>query len=157
MRRNFKSHRGIESWTTSEFQIRQLMGSHGAKAVFIVDPGDGPAILKSVDCAFLGLATETITHWKKRDGEPEKQFQIQTIDNVIVCIDVQGGYERILNEAENFAGIQMPGQNIEDCVGQAGSDFLEKLTPKDTAHNERRGDPAVSHRTSFRRKPKISL
>lgn len=157
MRRNYLSRKGIESWTTSEFQIRQLLPANGAKAVFIIESADGSADLASIDCSFLGLASETIVHWKKRSNESEKQEQIQTIDNVIVCMEVRGGYERILNEAPNFAGIQMPGQKIEECLGQASSDFLVKLRPKEDSKNQGKDVRNFCERQTSRRNTKATL
>lgn len=136
MRRNLQSENGIQSWTISEFHIRQLLPANGAKAVFIIDCADKNLKLEAVACCFLGLASETITYWKKGADARDRQVRVQTIENAIVCIDIRGGYERILNEAPNFAGIQMPGQSIHECIGQAHSDLLVKLPSQDTT-NER--------------------
>lgn len=106
------------------YEILQLLPANGIKAVF-VDGDSDPVKLFSKTLDFIAVASRAAAH--SEDDDDNGVTHIEQIDNAIVGVTIGGGFEHIVNEFDNFAGLMLPGQDIHECTGCLRIELLKKL------------------------------
>ncbi len=116
MKSEVKVINGNEHWTVEQFELIQLLPANGACAVYFWEDS-GELHLEASPLSFIGLAKVKVLQYEKRPGWASGLVQGKYRDaNRIVGIEMNHGSEMISNDCDNFCGIQMPGEKIEDCL-----------------------------------------
>jgi hypothetical protein len=109
-------------WEYDEYKILQLIQCAGVQAVYAQDDEDNPGKykLEGYPIRFLAVAKKTTRFFEKPKDLPltirAREYRDAEVDNVIVGVELAGGYFVVCNDASNFAGYCHEGDDITNAT-----------------------------------------
>ena len=106
------------TFETKDFEILNVSQCNGILAVYAEDDESNPGMHKLVayPVNFIAVAKVTIRHMKDK-GSYVRECEPATVRNEVIGIELIEGWFAPCEEACNFAGYCMEGEDISKAVG----------------------------------------